>query len=871
MRLNCLFAAIVLAAAMPALADVQPRFDPNDVVHQLRSQHLTAGSPDSQSAGLDDGEFLVDTSISRGPAMYNQQEPSVALDGTNFLVVWQDEGGAGICGCRVSQAGAVLDPSGIAISTAGGREPAVVFDGTDFFVVWTDQRNGIYNPDVYGARVTRAGAVLDPSGIAISTAAYSQYRPTVAFDGTNLLVTWADGRSSNYDIYGARVTPSGIVLDSTGIAVSTAVDDQNAPAVAFDGTSFLVVWQDARSGRGDDIYGARVTPSGAVLDSSGIAVSTAVDDQGNPALAFDGTNFLAVWQDVRTGVDDDVYAARVNQAGVVLDPSGIAVSTAAYWQVLAAVAFDGTDFLVVWQDARSNSTYDIYGARVSQAGVVLAGIRVCSAAGHQQHPSVAFADTNFLVVWQDVRSSRDDDVYAARVTPSGTVLDPSGIVVSTVSSSQYHPAVASDSANFLAVWEDWRGGADADVYGARVTPSGTVLDPSSIALSRAALNQNSAAVAFGGTNYLVVWEDYRQGTYSDIYGARVTLGGLVLDPGGIAISTAARSQRYPAIAFDGENFLVVWQGTGSGSIDIYGARVTPYGTVLDSAGIAISTAAYGQYFPAIAYDGAGYLVVWQDERSGGSPDIYGARVTPGGTVLDPQGVAVSTAAFAQYYPALTFGGANFLVVWTDVRGGSDWDIYGARVTPSAMVLDPSGIAVSTAPLTQGCPVVAFEDTSFFVAWQDWRTGSDLDIYGARVTSSGAVSDSGLVVGRTGDQRYPRLRRCTGGQVFLVYQGWAGTVNGKTYNTDRIWGKLNPSLGVEDRPVSGLGRNADATIVRGVLLLAPLDISAHSSLYDMSGRCVMSLCPGPNDVSRLAPGVYFFRCEGPNVRRVIVTR
>ena len=38
--------------------------------------------------------------------------------------------------------------------------------------------------------------------------------------------------------------------------ISTAANVSSRPAVAFDGTNFLVVWQDLRSGTSTDIYGA---------------------------------------------------------------------------------------------------------------------------------------------------------------------------------------------------------------------------------------------------------------------------------------------------------------------------------------------------------------------------------------------------------------------------------------------------------------------------------------------------------------------------------------------------------------------------------------------------------------------------------------
>ncbi|MBM3323321.1 hypothetical protein FJY69_07580, partial [candidate division WOR-3 bacterium] len=67
----------------------------------------------------------------------------------------------------------------------------------------------------------------------------------------------------------------------------------------------------------------------------------------------------------------------------------------------------------------------------------------------------------------------------------------------------------------------------------------------------------------------------------------------------------------------------------------------------------------------------------------------------------------------------------------------------------------------------------------------------------------------------------------------------------------------------------------ATIVRGVVVL-PRDMTElpgnsdrvqRPALLDISGRVVLTLSPGPNDVSRLAPGVYFVHTQPSAVSRM----
>jgi hypothetical protein len=72
--------------------------------------------------------------------------------------------------------------------------------------------------------------------------------------------------------------------------------------------------------------------------------------------------------------------------------------------------------------------------------------------------------------------------------------------------------------------------------------------------------------------------------------------------------------------------------------------------------------------------------------------------------------------------------------------------------------------------------------------------------------------------------------------------------------------------------SGPSLYTGPTAVRGVLEIGP---QPKIGLLDISGRKVLDLRPGANDVSRLAPGVYFLhvgtRGRTPAVGRVTVLR
>ncbi|MCK4235378.1 hypothetical protein KAX75_13185, partial [candidate division WOR-3 bacterium] len=673
------------------------------------------------------GEFLIDTNVVYIGVPYNQKCSSIAFDGNNYLVVWQDnrrysETGHSdffdIYAARVTPSGEVLDPAGgILVSTgAYSRDnPSVAFNGTDYLVVWGDRRYHWWSC-IYGARVDTSGTVLDTAGIYIAGQESGPYCylwfPSVASDGTNWFAVWLDGRTNKFSIYGARVSPSGTVLDTMGIPISIdATTDEFAPSVAFDGENYLVVWGDENLYGGitwSDLYCARVTPEGEVLDTAGIPIATGPYNQWYPSVAFDGTNYLVVWDDYGPS-DYIIYGARVSPAGTVLDPGGFGISHSGA-KIYPSVAFDGNNYLVVWQDGRSGITYDIYGVRVSPSGSIQGSeFPVSTGNGHSMgidpEPAIAFDGTNYMVTWMDIRNVEctGQNIHSARVTPQSTVLDTTGIIVSSTTHSQWEPAVVFDGINYLVAWRDNRHGNSLfvtgqwSIYGARVNSIGTVLDTESIAILSEQVTTYGPSVAFDGTDYLCVWHDLRNwpGNTYDIYGARVAQSGVVLDTTGIPISTAGYYERYPSIAFDGTNYLCVWQTWSSGSYcKIVGGRIDPSGNILDTTSISGLTATNNPYLPPVAFDGINYLVVWEDNRNG-NVDIYGARVDTSGTVLDTSGFAISIAIDNQQNPSVAFDGINYLVVWEDFRDG-DADIYGARLDTSGTVLDTSGFAISTA-------------------------------------------------------------------------------------------------------------------------------------------------------------------------------
>src|SRR5258706_518440 len=118
--------------------------------------------------------------------------------------------------------------------------------------------------------------------------------------------------------------------------------------------------------------------------------------------------------------------------------------------------------------------------------------------------------------------------------------------------SQQMPHVATDGRDFFAVWIDSRGG-NGSVYGTRVLADGTVLDPTGILISAPGMSSGSPGLVWDGANYVVVWLE-QDDSYRVSF-ARIDRNGALLGTPKTLLDGYTGS---PSIASNGHGSMVVF-------------------------------------------------------------------------------------------------------------------------------------------------------------------------------------------------------------------------------------------------------------------------------------------------------------------------
>jgi predicted lipoprotein with Yx(FWY)xxD motif len=211
-------------------------------------------------------------------------------------------------------------------------------------------------------------------------------------------------------------------------------------------------------------------------------ICMASDNQERPQITSDGAGgAIITWWDYRNGASV-IYAQRVDSSGTPQwSADGVPICTATSGQGNAQIISDGAGgAIITWDDYRSGnwSKWDIFAQRVSASGTpqwTSDGVAICTAWDSQLHPQIISDGAGGVIItWRDYRSG-NADIYARRVTASGTPQwSADGVPICMASGHQWNPHITSDgSGGAIISWEDYRGGwSNCDIYAQQIGKTG---------------------------------------------------------------------------------------------------------------------------------------------------------------------------------------------------------------------------------------------------------------------------------------------------------------------------------------------------------------------------------------------------------------
>ena len=284
-------------------------------------------------------------------------------------------------------------------------------------------------------------------------------------------------------------------------------------------------------------------------------------------------------------------------------------------------------------------------------------------------PAIATDGDGFLVVWSDGRSV-DSILFAARVTRSGQVLDPTGIPLHRAGVGR--PQVIWNGERYLVFWSE---GYPGRIMLAEVNRDGSVRPPRTLIDNAVFDEYRGTPVATNGSRILMVYGD-KQGTFG--WPSRIRVGVRNLDATPVAesvVDAADPEDMYhlmdprPTIVVNASQFLVSWDVPAAEEGERRAVRFSPNGARIDATPRRIGSGA-----TAIAVNGSGYVVLSAYTSWGVSGDLQ--------TITDP----VELPLAINSYPVLIERNGRASLLGLDLRQGTEGGI------PSVLQFDDQGHA-----------------------------------------------------------------------------------------------------------------------------------------------------------------------------------
>lgn len=437
-------------------------------------------------------------------------------------------------------------------------------------------------------------------------------------------------------------------------------------------------------------------------------VCVAAENQKDVALMMNNEgNIFVSWTDHRNSDKTDIYIQSLNSNGNVRwTTNGIPVKIDTLISVYSRIVDDGAGgVIIIWHEAfPSNSR--IVAQRVDASGNIMwnpDGV-VLSQATYPITLSEATPVTDgsggIYAVWVTNSGGVENDIYCQRVGSNGQFTWGAPVPVCNLPGSQAIISVDSDKQGGVVIsWSDFRSG-NVDIYAQRLDPLGNILwalNGKVVCNEPSNQGQSKIAVDEQGNSY-ITWEDRRNNSLNpDIYAQKLDSNGdEVWLANGVPVCILTNSvQTKPVIVADNlGGAIVAWTDLRNNNEDIFAQKINSTGNAQwTSNGIPISTrsAALEGNIKIVSDNSGGAIMCWQVFV--GVYDLLAQLVDANGTVQWAQdGIYVCNAAGNQSLHQIVLDNDdNLFVGWQDFRNGSDNDIYIQRVNNDGTLGNPTSI------------------------------------------------------------------------------------------------------------------------------------------------------------------------------------
>jgi hypothetical protein len=303
--------------------------------------------------------------------------------------------------------------------------------------------------------------------------------------------------------------------------------------------------------------------------------------------------------------------------------------------------------------------------------------------------------------------------------------------------------VARGDSAYFAVWQGPNPTSEVgDINGRFIWPDSSSTDTLIISIRRGAA-AFSPRVAFDGENFWVVWlEETAPNGEVLAKAARVSQSGVVLDTGGFIV---ARRATGVAVASARETTLVTWYADTS---TLACVRFDAEGQELDSALVALSTRTHESPSvpPATAVTIDTFLVLWADRIDSAGLNrerLVGRRITASGRVVDSLAQDYAFSANSHGGAVLASDGENFLAVWTDLRADPFYSMRfrGRRFDNQGRFLDAEPFTIGGPHIEPLKSVLTYGAGCYLLCWCELPDVGPTTTYATRISRDGRVLDT----------------------------------------------------------------------------------------------------------------------------------